>query len=147
MYQTISYFFKNDIGHINAVRQSVGAFSHWKQFLSYFPFFPEEQRSKGFLRITVVHKPEREHTVIVCLLSASLLTKRAPTAPQPLQPPRYPLRELWCLMVEPRALMLSEVPSLAPASWPLAGGTLTSPGPDSLALAVSSPLSSWTISD
>ena len=147
MYQTISDFFKNDIGRINVVRQSVGAFSHWKQFLSYFPFFPEQQRSKGFLRITVVHKPERELTVTAHLLSARLLTKRAPSALQPLQPPRHPLRELWCLMVEPRALMLSEVPSLAPDSWPLAGGTLTSPGPDSLALAVSSPLSSWTIID
>ena len=147
MYQTISDFFKNDIGRINVVRQSVGAFSHWKQFLSYFPFFPEQQRSKGFLRITVVHKPERELTVTAHLLSARLLTKRAPSALQPLQPPRHPLRELCCLMVEPRALMLSEVPSLAPDSWPLAGGTLTSPGPDSLALAVSSPLSSSTIID
>ena len=147
MYQTVSDFFKNDIGRINVVRQSVGAFSHWKQFLSYFPFFPEQQRSKGFLRITVVHKPEREHTVTAHLLSARLLTKRAPSALQPLQPPRHPLRELCCLMVEPRALMLSEVPSLAPDSWPLAGGTLTSPGPDSLALAVSSPLSSSTIID
>ena len=147
MYQTVSDFFKNDIGRINVVRQSVGAFSHWKQFLSYFPFFPEQQRSKGFLRITVVHKPERELTVTAHLLSARLLTKRAPSALQPLQPPRHPLRELCCLMVEPRALMLSEVPSLAPDSWPLAGGTLTSPGPDSLALAVSSPLSSSTIID
>ena len=90
MYQTISDFFKNDIGHINAVRQSVGAFSHWKQFLSYFPFFPEEQRSTAFLRITVVHKPEREHTVTVHLFSAMLLTKRAPSALWPLQPSQAP---------------------------------------------------------
>ena len=50
-------------------------------------------------------------------------------------------------MVEPRALRLSEVSLLAPDSWPLARGTLTSPGPDFLAQAVSSPLSYWTISD
>lgn len=47
-------------------------------------------------------------------------------------------------MVEPRALRLSKVPSLAQGSRPLGCGTLASPWPDSLAQALSASLSSRT---